>query len=159
DDKPAAQPAPPAEEPKFQVKRRRNLSEDELRELLAKVPEIGLTPNNITALGTGYQREFQVGMDRKFEPTTLLRVRPALAELPVRYGSTCRLESGPAATLQALSRKLKAYVEAATPRDAEGNRPDPAKLREILREETRKGRPEWLRPEAIPVLQQILMHE
>src|SRR5262249_4507118 len=89
----------------------------------------------------------------------LLRRRPDLGMLPVRSGSACRLSNKSASTLQTLSQKLHAYLDAAAPRDLFGNRLQPTLLHEALGREKRGARPEWLRPEAIPALQPLLMHE
>ncbi len=92
-------------------------------------------------------------------PSLILEVRPDLAYLPVRRGNACRLNAQSAATLDVLSRKLHALLDVAAPQDMKGRRPTATALGEILRSQTRGQRLEWLRPQAIPVLLQILMHE
>jgi HEAT repeat protein len=91
--------------------------------------------------------------------------RKDLAGLPWRAGIYCQLGKEPAEHLHALSRKVRACLEAAIPGSptartraarapAADPRPDPDQLRrEFL------ANKEWLRPEAIPALQQMLMAE
>jgi HEAT repeat protein len=135
------------------------LSEDELRRELVQAPEFGIPAQDIPPLIEDYKASLEVSGNNDLEPTVLLRRRPGLALLPVRYGNACRLSNKQALTLQALSQKLHAYLDAAAPRDLFGNRLQPTLLQEALRREKRGAKPEWLRPEAIPCLQQLLMHE
>jgi nitroreductase len=147
-------PAKPARQPGKLV-RRRNLTEDDLRDQLAKVPEMGLTVANVQAISDTYDASAKIGAT-DFQPGVLLQVRPDLATLPVRAR---QIDSAAAATLGKLSKKLHRYVDNATPKDALGERMDPFMLRQILSEEKKGNRLEWLRPEAVPVLRQILGHE
>jgi HEAT repeat protein len=168
DDPPAAEPRAPAIEleapsPPTTIKRRRQFSEQDLRKQLAAMPEIrSLTMESMATLVHSYKQSFEVSRgdwNGALEPTPLLQRRPDLAQLPVRSGSACRLNRQAAATLEFLSRKLRIYVETAVNRDTKDGRPDPKRLRETLQTERRGRRAEWLRPEAIPVLLQLLMHE
>jgi hypothetical protein len=151
-------PAPPKS-----IKRRRNFSEQDLRKLLAWAPEI--RSFNLTSMATliqAYRDSFKFSKgdwNGALEPVILLQNRPDLTNLPVRSGSTTRLNRKGAAILQNLSKKLHWYVDTAVTRDTNDGRPDPTRLRDILREERRGQRPEWLRSEAVPVLLQLLMHE
>jgi hypothetical protein len=147
-------PAKPARQPGKLV-RRRNLTEDDLRDQLAKMPEIGLSVGNVQTISDTYDASAKIGAT-DFQPGVLLQVRPDLATLPVRAR---QIDSASAVTLGKLSKKLHRYVDNATPKDALGERMDPFMLRQILSEEKRGGRLEWLRPEAVPVLRQILGHE
>jgi hypothetical protein len=148
--------APPkrARQPGMLV-RRHNTTEDDLRDELARTPEIGLTLANVQTIADTYDANTKLGAT-DFQPGVVLQVRPDLATLPVRAR---QLDPAAAATLGKLSKKLHSYVENATPKDALGERIDPFMLRQILSEEKRGGRLEWLRPEAVPVLRQILGHE
>src|SRR6266498_2135553 len=90
-------------------------------------------------------------------PVLLLGERPDLVGLPLRMGLDCRLGKEPAEDLQALSRKMRVHLEASIPRGSSLDpRPDPDTLR---RELLGKDRPDWLRPEAIPALLQLLQAE
>jgi HEAT repeat protein len=147
-------PKPVARQP-GKIQRRRVIAEADLRDQLALAPEVGLTVSNVQMLADSYDANAKLGAT-DFQPGILLQVRPDLGALPVRAR---QLDPGSAATLGKLSKKLHAYVEGATPKDALGDRIDPAMLRQILSEEKRGKRMEWLRPEAVPVLRQILGHE
>src|SRR5262249_10979255 len=94
------------------------------------------------------------------EPSTLLSYFPAAAQLPLRGASTCQLQPKEAEMLGHFSKKLHLYIDLIAPFDPQtGKRREPVKLREVLRAERRGKRPEWLRPESVPALVQILMHE
>jgi HEAT repeat protein len=153
----AARAAPAAE---ATVKRRRSLTEGQLRKQLAWVPEVkSLTVPAINSLVQSYTENYRVnsGVSPDLGPGTLLRFRGDIGYLPVRGAS--RLTLRDALTLQTLSRKLRVLLQLAAPNDTAGRRPLPVLLQEILRSRKTHGRPEWLRPEAVPVLQQLLMHE
>jgi HEAT repeat protein len=135
--------------------RRRIVAEDDLRDQLAQAPEVGLTVRNVQMIADAYDANTKIGAT-DFQPGVLLQVRPDLSTLPIRAK---QLDPGAAATLGKLSKKLHKYVDNATPKDAKGQRLDPVLLREILHEEKRGSRLEWLRPEAVPVLRQLLGHE
>jgi hypothetical protein len=141
------------------IKRRRLLSEEDLRSQLARMPEVrSFTMESMAALVKAYYEgmKFSGGdWNGALEPNCLLRQRPDLANLPVRSGSASRLDRKARASLEALAKKLHAYVDTTIGKE----KPDPTWLREALRSEKRGRRPEWLRPEAIPVLLQLLMHE
>ena len=160
---PEAIPEPHGPPPPRPMKRRRNLSEQDLRKQLASAPEIrSFTLDSMGTLVRAYKEGFYVSRgdwNGALEPSLLVQQRPDLAQLPVRSGSSCRLNRRAAAILESLSKKLRAYVETAVNRDTKDGRPDPSRLREVLHQERRGKRPEWLRPEAVPVLLQLLMHE
>jgi hypothetical protein len=166
---PAVPAAPPVLAPDLRepvapkpFKRRRALGEEDLRKQLAWAPEVrSFTLDSMGSLLRAYRADFQVSRgdwNGVLEPVLLLQQRPDLANLPVRSGSASRLTPKAARTLQTLSQKLHAYVDRATSAPPDG-RPDPTLLRDVLRWEKRGQRPEWLRPEAIPSLTQLLMHE
>jgi HEAT repeat protein len=141
-----------------QLKRRRIFKEEELREQLAKMPEVGLSRANRQAMIREYETASGTG-SLDAQPGVLLSVRPDLNTLPLRSGLMRQLDPAAANTLGTLSKKLHAYVDLATPKDAQGQRVDPVLLRQILHEEKHGKRLEWLRPEAVPVLRQLLIHE
>jgi hypothetical protein len=110
------------------------------------------------------------------------KLQPDLTALPMRQGLDCRLGKEPAENLHVLSRKLRALLDQAVPPGGRDVRPDPAKLRDLLFTEqpatlddllVRAGlglgsgrsfdRPvkgeDWLQPDAIPALQQLLQAE
>jgi hypothetical protein len=154
-------PAPALAEPQAvarqpgKLKQRHPTSEDALREQLGKAPEVGLNRANRQGIVDGYDTSATLGV-LDFQPSVVLHVRPDLALLPLRVR---QLDSAAANTLGTLSRKLHAYVDNASPKDAEGQRLNPIMLRQILYEEKHGKRQEWLRPEAVPVLRQLLSHE
>ncbi|HMF15132.1 MAG TPA: HEAT repeat domain-containing protein, partial [Gemmataceae bacterium] len=140
------------------LKRRHLYTEDELREQLARAPEVGLTRGNLKTMADTYEATaFMGAIDN--QPGVLLQVRPDMARLPMRPSTAMQNDAASAAILGVLSKKLHAYVDGATPKDAHGERIDPVLLRQILREERYGKRKEWLRPEAVPVLRQLLSHE
>jgi HEAT repeat protein len=155
---PAIQVLNPVARQTGKLKRRHTTTEEELREQLGQAPEVGLTRANRQAIVDGYDTNATLGV-LDFQPSVVLQVRPDLAVLPLRTGAARQLDSAAAATLGTLSRKLHAYVDNATPKDAEGQRVSPIMLRQILYEEKHGKRQEWLRPEAVPVLRQLLGHE
>src|SRR5439155_1208601 len=98
-------------------------------------------------------------VDADAQPTPILRVRPDLAGLPFQSGPSCKLHSTTAQNLDTLSRKLRVYLTRLTPVGPDGRRPNPAQLEDTFRREKRGKSPEWKRPEAVPTLVQLLMHE
>src|SRR5262249_41679490 len=71
----------------------------------------------------------------------------------------CKLHATTANNLNTLSQKLRFYLTRIAPVGQDGRRPDPAALEDTLRRELRGRKAEWLRPEAVPTLMQILVHE
>jgi HEAT repeat protein len=116
-----------------------------------------LTGAQRKALADAYETKAGIGVI-DFQPGPILEVRPDLAMLPMRTGGF-QLSSSSAATLGTLSRKLHVYVDNATPKDVNGQRVNPVLLRQIMHEEKRGKKLEWIRPEAVPVLRQLLQHE
>jgi HEAT repeat protein len=143
--------------------RLKELSEEELRKQLAAMPEFGLSQKTRQALVQSYSNLYKgnsgVSMSLKFDPFTLLHHFPDAAVLPVRSTANCQLPPKEAATLGVLAKKLHAYLDTIAPMDQDGKRAKPTRLREVLREERRGKRPEWLRAEALPAMLQILMAE
>jgi HEAT repeat protein len=178
---PAAAPAekaPVAREPeqvtrlsweeKWRHKRRSRTSDEDLRKQLLAVPEAALdaVPNSAAVLVRTARSAGN--SDGDLAPLLMAR-RPDLAGLPRRMGMDCRLGKESAENLHALSRKLRAHVEACTPgaaTRAAGNadveavadpRPDPQALRDRLLGDAEKEA--WLHSEAVPALEQLLMAE
>jgi hypothetical protein len=158
---------PPAEMgpmPPPPFKRRRTMSEIALRHELSYFKEVRpLTLETIEAMiqtyRTDYQSKGQTAANIDWNPSVLLRIRPDLRYLPVRSGGAVQLDDRAARTLGLLSRKLRGLLDRVVPKDGNDKRPDPVLLTETLKEERKGNRPEWLRPEAIPVMLQLLMHE
>jgi HEAT repeat protein len=159
---PPSAPKPSTPEP-APFRRRSNLTEDDLRKQLAAAPEVGLTPGVRQALVQSYATDFRsskaTGTSFTFDPYILLRNFPQARELPVRTAPTCQLGPRAAFTLGVLARKLHAYLDLIAPLDGDGKRTNPNRVREVLRQERRGQRPEWLRAEALPAMLQILMAE
>jgi len=145
------------------VKRRRKVSEDELRRQLLRMPEVSLERGYFAALVATYRSAIRQQVADNgwlnFDPTFLVQVYPGLKPMPLRYGKACRLDRKAAATLDLLSRKLRVYLATKAPPDAHHKRPNPVLLRESLRLEMHGKNPEWLRAGAIPALMQQLMPE
>jgi HEAT repeat protein len=153
----AVAPPPPAS-------RRPELSEDDLRKQLAAVPEVRLPPSVVPTMIRSYKTDFTTSNNLSgqinFDPFILLKYFPRAAELPVRSAPGCQLSQREAVTLGVLAKKLHAYLDLIAPKDpTTGKRAEPTQLRAALRQERRGQRPEWLRAEAVPAMQQILMAE
>jgi HEAT repeat protein len=168
DPEPRPVPAPTSEPPPAAAatnpgRPRGVLSEDDLRLQLYRAPEFGLKPSVRDALVESYKKDYQsnASMGRKpvFGPNTLLSHLPSARQLPLRAFPICQLNRDSAVTLGVLSRALHAYLDALAPKDANGKRGDPRRVRAALRRERRGKPPEWLRPEALPAMVQILMAE
>ncbi len=152
---------PPAEK---QVVTRTPVTESMLLQELATAPEVGLGTTGQTVL-SGYVAAIQdgvqrLGTPRLADPSPLIQVRPNLLGLPLRTGASCQLNATAAADLGTLSRKFRMYLNATAAADG-SPRPETAVdlLRQALEAERRGQRPEWLRPEAVPTLLQMLMPE
>jgi hypothetical protein len=145
-------------------KRQSQASAEELQRQLADVPVIGLG-NSAGAVMAAYADRIQKDLAQQQMPVAvldalpLLELRPDLRTLPLRRGDGSKLSAASAATLETLSRKLRAYLDQGAPIDSQGQRPLLPRLREVLQAELRGKKPEWLRPEAIPTLLQLLTHE
>ena len=145
------------------VERRQTRPEEELLLKLAWAPQVGLEGKGLNVFSnylahSNLHQEFE-GLPKQTDPSPLLGTVPRLKSLPFRLGPGCKLHPKDAGTLDELSRKLRRHLTRLTPTDADGKRPNPAVLHETLRKELRGKKPEWLRPEAISALMQILMHE
>jgi HEAT repeat protein len=144
---------------RWRAKRRSLLTDEELRRQLLLAPEVKLdaVPGTSRALIDSYRKTAAIGRD--LTPALMAR-RADLLGLRSRVGDDARLGREQALNLQVLSQQLRDHVEASIPGVANGVvdlRPDPDVLRaKLLDPQTRDA---WLRPEAIPTLRQLLMHE
>jgi HEAT repeat protein len=150
----------PTWEEKWRRVRRSRLSDEDLRKQLLLVPEAALdaVPNSTAMLLAASRSRTNTGNDLA---PLLMTKRFDLAGLKPRMGIDCRLGEEPAKNLQALSRRLRRHLEASIPGAVGGvladTRPNPDVLRDkLLNDAERK---EWLQPEAIPTLLQLLMAE
>jgi HEAT repeat protein len=144
-------------------KRHDRATEEVLRDQLALAPEVGIGragPLLVRAYSSRTRANMTVSGEGGLTEASVLRATlPAVATLPLRPASQVQLSPKAAATLGSLSRKLHAYLDTAAPATPDGHRPSPAIVAQALRREKRGKRPEWLRPEAIPTMLQLLMHE
>jgi hypothetical protein len=157
-------PAPsPAVTTKIPERHNKTQSVNDLRRQLDRAPEFGLTASMrdklVELYKTNYQSNAAMGRKPVFDPSILLSRLPSASQLTVRSFPVCQLNLLDAEMLGVLSRKLHVYLDALAPKDAYGKRADPNRLRAALRKEWRGKPPEWLRPEALPAMVQILMAE
>ncbi len=177
-------PTPPAEKPaearpsapeKVVVKHRRDTTEDDLRKQIANVPEVTLyrvfTSTDALRTATNAVLAARLGLAKKETSPPLFLSRADLVGLPMRMGTECKLNPDAADHLQGGSVALRAHLTqsragAAGPGLLAGlggpaggdPRPDPKILHDRLRADTDRYN-KWLKPEAIPVMQQMLMSE
>jgi gluconolactonase len=170
---PPAAPAPKAETPrpagKLVVKRRGEIGEDDLTKQLLRAPELTLDRSaqraesqQLIVLG---RKVAKLGHDAG---TTVgfLEKRPDLAGMPWRKGDACRISSTAADHLQEGSLALRAFMSDVSRAGllvtagggGGGARPDPKSLHAALNKDGRDHN-RWLKAEAIPALQQLLMAE
>jgi sugar lactone lactonase YvrE len=170
---------PPVEKPvvettkapeKLVVKRRHETTEDDLRKQIEKVPEVTLykTFTRADALRTAQAAVLLARAGKPTHETSLAPFlkRPDLAGLPMRMGEACKLSPTAADHLQGGSVGLRAHLTEAKPAGATrvvgaagfDPRPDPKILHQRLLADKNKYN-KWLKPEAIPVMQQMLMAE
>jgi hypothetical protein len=137
--------------------------EESLRQELANAPEVGLRGTQPLAfqalLAASEARREATGVADWTDPSPLMRMQRDLRQLPLHGGRSSQLNERDAASLDEHSRKLRVYLTANAPVGPDGKRPAAPQLAAKLRAERRGARPEWLRPEAIPALLQLLMHE
>lgn len=133
-------------------------SEEQLLQQLTTVRALpNITRKQTQSLLRAYQGAFEFNQGSYADATILVREFPFLTSLPVRSGAASRIHPQSAVTLGRLSVKLHAYLDLLTAQGLLGLRPDFGRLQEWLRNETRGQKAEWLRPEAVPALVQILM--
>jgi HEAT repeat protein len=154
--------APPPKLQMAALPRLSKLSELALQKQLIDMKQFGLPDSVRQPLVSDYMQEYRTAGQLKsgavpVDPFTLLNRFPKAIELQIRSLPRCLLGPREAANLGVLARKLHAYLDLIAPMDNNGKRADPGPLRQQLRSERRGNRPEWLRPEAIPAMVQILM--
>jgi hypothetical protein len=154
--------APPPKLQKAALPKLDKLSELALQKQLIEMKQFGLPDSVRQPLVSDYMQQYRSAGQLKsgivpLDPFTLLNRFPKAIELQIRSVPRCQLGLKEAITLGILARKLHAYLDIIAPMDNNGKRADPGPLRQQLQTERRGKRPEWLRPEAIPAMVQILM--
>ncbi len=149
----AAEPSPPP----GTFTRRTTASPEELCRQLRAVPEIDLD----SARGTTARllREGVPSGEGPHQFPTFLLARADLKGLPLRMGLECQIGKESAENLQVLSRKLRVYLSKSVPQDGLDTRPDAVALRPMLLAGPDAARGDWLQPEAVPTLTQLLQAE
>jgi HEAT repeat protein len=142
---------------KIVLKRLHRAEAEELRKELLQVPEVALDSrspgsNELFRAAEQCRLTHQVYLG----PAFLTNSRSDLFGLPLVVGMDSQLGKEPAEDLHAMSRKLRRCVEASIGDRRLDPRPDPDKLRESLMQDDGK---EWLKPEAVPCLLQMLQAE
>jgi sugar lactone lactonase YvrE len=145
------------------VRRRRDLDEEKLRLLIAKVPELALDRTadrkDSKDLLAQAQRAAQERRPDEVGPLVMLR-RGDLAGLPLRMGDACKMSPSLADHLQNDATVLRGVVQkisepaVSRPGEPEGKRPTPADTFE-----TATRGEHWNTGEAVPALNQVLMAE
>jgi sugar lactone lactonase YvrE len=162
--KPEVKPEPKPEPARLVLKRRRDLSEEDLRRQIEKVTEVALDRSadradtaNMIAQG---RTAFQQGKQNEVGPL-VMKSRPDLAGLPLQMGDKCKLSPSLADHLQAGSVSLRAHLKGAAMKRSVNDgdfRPDARSLNQALSGDGDRHN-KWLKTEAIPALQQLLMAE
>jgi HEAT repeat protein len=141
------------------LSRLQKLDAEELRKQLLDAPEIALDSVPNTSRNLLASARTQHGRGLAFAgPAALRSQRTDLASLPLRMGKDCHLGKEPAEALQVLSRMLRAHLDRARQPGRKGGieiRLDADALRRQLAAEDR----DWLKPEAVPTLMQMLQGE
>jgi HEAT repeat protein len=156
-------PVPPQKEEDLRP-RLAQRGENELIPELMGTAQVGLRSSDrygiYKAYKTAASRNSKVtGSAQMADPTPLLQIRPDFNYLPLRQGPTAQLAPRDAGTLAVLSRKMHAYFNTISPVGPSGERTNPAGLAAALNNDLRGKKPEWLRVEAVPTLNQMLMTE
>jgi hypothetical protein len=155
--------APPARPAKAAFQRRNLTNEDQLRLQLAGAVKVGLGKSGVSLyeryVKHGRRNDGTAGSKGVADATALLRLRPDLATLGLRDGPRSMLPPKAAAELGVLSRKMRAYLQLIAPVGLDGQTRDLVALRDRLRADMRGRKPEWLRAEAVPAINQMLMAE
>lgn len=164
---PAVAPSPPdakkiAASPVLQrlhAKRRSHLSSAELRKQLVRATEVDIESAPGTLKWISDTRNKDTDHTRTDLPLEVMARRPDLIGLRPRTGAASRLSHEEALELRILSKTLHGHVDAAKRVAGAGAdlRPDPETLRQRLFDP--EVRRQWVRPDAIPTLRQLLMPE
>ncbi len=155
------------------IKRRHQLTDEDLRKQLFAVLEVGFDQSAVAVLLKSFQNPSDKGqrppdlvppdVGLRFLGDIAARVgRPDFVMLPLRAGLDCQLGKEPAENLHMASVQLRDMLREATP--AKGVRPDADKLREFFATGTKKHgetfKPkDWRKPETVPALVQLLQVE
>jgi hypothetical protein len=147
----------PAARPALVIKRRKEVEEEALRKQLLWAPEVGVKGEDVSNIAWAFNRnEFHLRLDAAY----ILHVRPDFKTLPLRRGPASRVDQNASRELQALGRELHVLMDQRAAAKTREKEPSTVLLAEFMKLETRQDKkPNWLRPEAVPTLQQILGHE
>ena len=96
------------------------------------------------------KRDWPTSANPTSAPAPLYDVYPGVNGLSMRHGREAQLDPRRAATLDALSRKLRVYVAHFAPVSRRQGSGAPPGFAPVMYAEMRGRKPEWLRPEAIP---------
>jgi gluconolactonase len=159
-------PPAPARVSAITVKRRRDVSEDELLRQIGHVTEVLLdhTPNRLESRQMVALAKAAHAQGRTLDiGPMVMKERQDLVGLPMRMGDACHLNPSAAEHLEGSSLALRGQMSAASqpaggPAAVADTRPDPKKLHQALNADGQRHN-KWLRPEAVPALQQLLMAE
>jgi hypothetical protein len=145
------------------VKHRREFTEEELRKQLLWAPEVGMTPLDVPDLvGSFKANQYQDPGDEflRLEPNYILARLPELKTLPLRRGFANQIDARAALELHFLGRELHALVDRHAAMNQGTVQRSAVLIGEFMKAETRADKKaHWLRPDAVPTLQQILGHE
>jgi hypothetical protein len=148
---------------KLEVKRRKEFSEEDLRKQLLWAPEVGISPPDVVCLvGDFRKNQYQDPGDEylRLEPTYILAHNRELKTLPFHRGLANRVDQNASRELQSLGQELHLLMDQRAAAKTREKEPSTVLLAEFMKLETRQDKkPNWLRPEAVPTLQQILGHE
>jgi hypothetical protein len=137
--------------------------EEELLRQAATAPEVGLGSSGVAIINSylthAPANEVSLATPNLTDGTALLRVRPDVRMLPIRFGERCKLDGKQTVPFDRLARKLHEYLDRFMPETLEGRSDSTEKLRETLLADQYNKKPEWLCPEAVRPLVQILMGE
>jgi hypothetical protein len=152
-------PAWPAESPlpMGTFAHRTTVGPDELCRQLRAVPEIDL--DSVRGTSARLSRGGTLPGEGPHQFPVFLLARADLKGLPLRMGLECQIGKESAENLQVLSRKLRIYLSKCVPQDGLDTRPDAVALRRMLLEGPDAHRGDWLQPEAVPALSQLLQAE
>jgi HEAT repeat protein len=166
-DAPRAKPVPDKLRPpgtgNLVIKRRKEISEEDLRKELLWSPEISMTPADVPLVADAFYARVSSSrkeqMDLNLEPTYIQARLSDFKTLPYRRGFAHLLDSKAKRELHVLGRELHLLLDRLAAKEGK-NRTSAVLLGEFMKAETgRDNKPTWLRPEAVPTLQQVLGHE
>ncbi|HEY1859077.1 MAG TPA: HEAT repeat domain-containing protein, partial [Gemmataceae bacterium] len=165
---PAVAPAPPAKPPaatvsKFSVRRLKDLSDEDLRKQLLWTPELSMTPADIPPIAEAFLANVVAARKEQkilpLEPTYITARLPEFKTLPYRRGLSNRLDEKATGELHYLGKELHGILDRFAAKEGP-SRSSVVVLREFMMQETlRNKEATWLRPGAIPALQQVLGFE